>query len=133
MVPMSPDDVNANWLQKELLNIPGIETVQVEGINQLSDNAGFLSAIFNAQVVINGEAKKLFIKINLPGESSLRIFVDRFDADITEINAYKKYLPMLVEAERRLVKSAELSECMPKFYNGGHKIVSTGTSRFVIS
>ena len=66
---------------------------------------GILSGYYKARTE-NGQ--KLFVKTALPETERFRFFIDKFNVDVTEIEAYEKYFPDLMEFEKQVLGKSTL-------------------------
>ena len=115
-IPKSPKDVTKNWL-KTVLQKSLNETIEVQTLNIVTQKNGFLCGTFKAQVLINGQLVKLFIKTMLETDDPLRYMWDDFEFDRIEISTYNTFFPELIKFEReQLHGKSELETMLPKVY-----------------
>ncbi len=119
IIPKEASEVTQDWLKQVLQEASDTieKDIKVLSLDQQLDNTGDLSKTFKASVQIEGQGtKRLFIKIGLPADSPIAAFARNFNVDITEINAYKTYLPELIQFEQDQLGRSDLAEILPKIY-----------------
>ena len=115
-IPTNKSDVTKEWLQEAL----DLKSDQVVNINPVEEKNGFLSGVFKAQVIIQGQINHLFIKIISDPDDAYTSIYDTNNFDEVEIIFYKKYLPDLIRFEQTNCKRSELENITPKFYRGDY-------------
>ena len=82
------------WLEN-VLKSNGSSEIRILKLDKVEDKNGFLSEACNAEVVINGQIKNLFIKTIVGQDDSFKPLFYEGKFDQIEINFYKKLLPSL--------------------------------------
>ena len=111
-IPLSPEDVTPSWLCGVLQSDLSTSSVSVSSLEPLKNKNGVLSDVFKAEAIIDGERKRLFIKI-LPSAGQTRDFVRETRMDITEIEAYRTVAKELIDFEKETLNTNELSSALP--------------------
>ena len=115
-IPTIKSDVTKEWLQEAL----DLQSDQIVNINSVEEKDGFLSGVFKAQVLINGQINHLFIKIISDPDDAYTSIYDTNNFDEVEIIFYTKYLPDLIQFEKTKCKSSEMENMTPKIYGGDY-------------
>ena len=127
-IPTAKTDVTKEWLQQAL----NLKSHEVVDLHSIEEKDGFLSGVFQAQVVIEGQTQDLFIKIICEANDDYRSIYDTYNFDEVEIRFYKHYLPNLVEFERSRCQSTDLEDMAPKFYDGDYCLESEKRGFYLI-
>lgn len=118
-IPMTSEDVTKNWLKTVLLSTSGINEVIVDDLDVCTNDGGVLSSILKANVKIDGEKHKLFIKIMPPPHLPQKVFIENFALDAIEVATYSSVFKQLEDFEReQLGSSSEIRSISCKFYAG---------------
>jgi hypothetical protein len=116
------------WL-KDLLQKSNedFKDIDILDISQGPEGAGILSSTLQAEVQINDETKKLFIKKSLPPDNPFQAFTYNYNMDICEDRAYTVIIPKLIDFEIANLGKSIIRDLLPKFY--ASNFISTENSR----
>ena len=121
-VPTSPKDVTKHWL-KTVLQKKLNEAIEVQALDEVTQKNGFLCGTFKAQVLINGQLIKLFIKTILETNDPLRYMWNDFEFDRIEISTYNTFFPELIKFEKEHFQgTSELETMLPRVFAADYNL-----------
>ncbi len=128
VVPVTSSQVTEEWLEGVIkCNVKDARDVKVLKLDKLKDARGRTSSFFKCRAKvskINGseeeELLKMFVKV-MPDDEEAAKFIRDEKVDATELEAYQRVLPDLVEFEETLFGKEDkrlLARSLPKFIAG---------------
>jgi hypothetical protein len=74
----------------------------------------------------------IFIKITLPSDDPFQSFINHYNIDVVEVNAYQDILPTLAHFEYKQTGKSLVGNIIPKFFAGGCNLDNESMGFFLI-